>query len=262
MQLQQWTRRRSGHSTTFLGTNYLVAAASFGEIVSDLYTNNLIGQFSGDDEVTAWLVCHWENEELQRGRDLKRYVQFAWPDFDWDRAYRSFFAEYSACCRPEALESTRALEMASRCVVEMGTASYYRTLRRSSPDPVLCRLAGLICEDEVQHYKHFYRYFVRYRQNEAPGRARVLLALWRRLKMIRDDDGFVAFKHIYSARFPGPPVDTAIHRAMLDCCRRMAGRHFPYQMSAKMLLKPLDLTPSTQRIAQLTVETLCRYLVA
>jgi hypothetical protein len=241
---------------------YLVAAASFVEIVSDLYTSNLTGKFSGDDEVTAWLVRHWENEELQHGRALKRYVQFAWPDFDWDRTYRSFFAEYSTSCRLEALESTRALEMASRCVVEMGTASYYRTLSRLSPDPVLRRLAGHICEDEVRHYKHFYRYFVRYRQSEDPGRVRVLQALWRRLKMIRDDDGFVVFKHLYLARLPGPPVDTAIYRAMLERCRRMAGRHFPHQMSAKMLLKPLGLAPATQRIAQSTVETLCRYLVA
>jgi hypothetical protein len=224
--------------------------------------SNLTSQFSGDDEVTAWLVRYWEREELQHGKALEKYVRFAWPDFDWDRTYRAFFAEYSPSCRPETLESTRALEMASRCVVEMGTASYYRTLSRLSPDLVLQRLAAFICEDEVRHYKHFYRYFVRYRQSEEPGRARVLLALWRRLKMIRDDDGFVAFKHIYSARHPDEAVDAGVYHAMRERCRRMAGRHFPHQMSAKMLLKPLDLAPATHRLAQSTVETLCRYLVA
>src|SRR5579885_2521409 len=74
---------------------YLVTAASFIEITTDLYTRNLIEYFSGDPEVTAWLAEHWEHEELQHGQALKRYVQAAWPQFDWESAYRSFFAEYS-----------------------------------------------------------------------------------------------------------------------------------------------------------------------
>lgn len=241
---------------------YLIAAASFVETASDLYTSNLTRQFTGDAEVTGWLAGHWEKEELQHGAALKRYVQCAWPDFDWDRTYAAFFPEYSATCRLDALEATRALEMASRCVVEMGTASYYRTLSRSSADPVLCRLAGHICEDEVRHYKHFYRYFVRYRDAEDTGRARVLLALWRRLKMIRDDDGFLVFRHIHAARNPSLSVDAGIYADMRGRCRGLIGEHFPHEMTAKMLLKPLGLAPPAQRLAQTTVQTLCRYLVA
>ena len=36
--------------------------------------------------------------------------------------------------------------MASRCVVEMGTASYYTTLSRASPEPVLSLLTRRIVE--------------------------------------------------------------------------------------------------------------------
>src|SRR5271166_3183311 len=185
---------------------YLLASASLMESGTDLYTENLIDYFADDEEVTSWLENYWLPEELQHGQALRRYVELAWPGFDWEPARRRFVEEFRPYC-DISLESIRALEMASRCVVEMGTASYYRTLSRLSPDPVLRRLAGHICEDEVRHYKHFYRYFVRYRQSEDPGRVRVLQALWRRLKMIRDDDGFVVFKHLYLARLPGPPVD-------------------------------------------------------
>ena len=43
---------------------YLVVSASFIESGSDLYTQNLIDFFQGDDEVTDWLSNHWEKEEL------------------------------------------------------------------------------------------------------------------------------------------------------------------------------------------------------
>jgi hypothetical protein len=53
--------------------------------------------YRGDDEVTAWLSQEWEPEELRHGAALRRYVETAWPEFDWNAAYRAFFAEYSRC---------------------------------------------------------------------------------------------------------------------------------------------------------------------
>ena len=79
----------------------------------------------------------WEIEERQHGAALKRYVQTAWPDFDWEAAYRNFFADYSRLCTIEQLAGTRALEMAARCVVETGTATFYRMLSQTSDEPVL-----------------------------------------------------------------------------------------------------------------------------
>ena len=72
----------------------LLACASFIEITSDLYTANLAEYFRDDAQVVEWLRHHWEPEELQHGAALRRYVQTAWPQFDWDRAYQGFYAEY------------------------------------------------------------------------------------------------------------------------------------------------------------------------
>jgi len=240
----------------------MVASASFIEIATDLYVRNLLEHFGREGEVGIWLSQHWEHEELQHGRALKRYVQLAWPDFNWDKVQRSFFEEYARTCKAEVLEPTRALEMASRCVVEVGTAGYYTALSRFSPEPVLRILARHIAEDEVRHYKHFYRYFCQYREAESPGRARVMLALWRRMKMIQDEDGFVAFKHIYAARHAGKRPTRGLYRKVRRRCRDIVGSHFPHAMSVKMLLKPLALAPSTQRMAQSTLEALARRLVA
>ena len=148
---------------------YLIASASLMESGTDLYTANLIDYFAGDDEVTSWLERYWLPEELQHGRALRRYVEAAWPDFPWAVVRERFVEEFRPFC-DEALERARGLEMASRCVVEMGTASFYTSLSRASPDPVLALLTRRIAEDEVRHYKHFYRYFRRYQLAEPESR--------------------------------------------------------------------------------------------
>src|SRR5436190_14157593 len=133
----------------------IVASASFIEITSDRYTRTLVEFFAGDGEVAEWLERHWQSEELQHGAALKRYVEAAWPDFDWAEGYRIFLGEYGPTCTVDRLAGTRALEMASRCVIETGTATFYRALANLSREPVLRRLAGEISADEVRHYKHF-----------------------------------------------------------------------------------------------------------
>jgi hypothetical protein len=225
---------------------YLVASASLMESATDLYTENLIEFFAGDEEVTSWLEHYWLPEELQHGRALRRYVEAAWPEFAWERAFRRFVEEFRPFC-DAALESARSLEMASRCVVEMGTASYYTTLSRASPEPVLSLLARRIVEDEVRHYKHFYRFFRKYRDAESPSRAAVVPALWRRLRMSGGDDSFIVLKHVYGARYPGAPFDTGVYRNLRRECCDLVRDHLPHEMSVRMLLKPLALGPRTQR---------------
>ena len=123
---------------------YLVAGASFVEATTDLYTQNLIDYFSADGEITGWLKAHWLPEELQHGKALRHYVRLVWPDFDWDGTYEGFLPEFTAQCEEDGVEPTRTREMASRCIVEMGTASFYRTLSRMTDEPVLTELARRI----------------------------------------------------------------------------------------------------------------------
>ena len=242
------------------GFFYLVAAASLMESATELYTENLIEYFADDEEVTSWLVKYWLPEELQHGEALRRYVQIAWPEFDWEPARRRFVEEFRPFC-DTALELTRSLEMASRCVVETGTASYYRTLSRASPDPVLAMLTRRISEDEVRHYKHFYRYFRKYRDVEAPRRAAILPALWRRLKMTGGDDSFIVLKHVHAAHHPGELFDIGVYRRVRRECRQLVRNHFPHQMSVQMLLKPLGLGPRTQRLTLPVATAVARRVV-
>src|SRR5262249_40663244 len=149
---------------------FLAATASFIEITSDIYTGNLVRHFADDEEVSGWLANHWEPEELQHGAALREYVRRVWPDFDWDHHYAAFKSEYTQLCKPEQLLPERTLEMASRCVVEMGTSCYYTSLHHASNEPVLAAITRNIYEDEIGHYKYFYRYFRRYRERERTSR--------------------------------------------------------------------------------------------
>jgi hypothetical protein len=239
---------------------YLLAAASFVEITSDLYTKNLIEFFQGDAEIENWLANFWELEEVQHGTALKRYVQAVWPEFDWEDAYRGFFEEYGRACTMDALAENHALEMVARCVVETGTSSFYRTLSDASPEPVLKQITANISSDEVRHYKHFYRYFLDYKDRERPGRVAILRQLWKRGTDVKAEDAYIAFKHVFRVRNPGEAFTQEAYDEFRASFRRIGRTLFPYEMAVKMILKPLDLSPPVGRFVQPAVETTARFL--
>ncbi len=239
----------------------LVASASFVEITSDLYTRNLIEYFRDDPELVDWLAHRWEPEELQHGAALKRYVETVWPRFEWKRAYAGFFAEYSRCCSFENLAPTRALEMVARCVVETGTASFYRMLAEAAPEPILREIASNIAADEVRHYKNFYYFFRRYRESENPGRAAVLRTLWDRAQEVDAEDAYFAFKHVFLASKPDAEFRPADYDAFRGGVRRMSREHFPCGMALKMFLKPLGLAPAIGRVVLPPATAATRFLL-
>lgn len=239
---------------------YIITSASFIEITSDLYTRNLIEFYHGDDQIADWLANYWEQEEVQHGVALKRYVQAAWPEFDWETAYRGFFDEYSRVCNLESLAENRSLEMVARCVVETGTSSFYRTLADASPDAVLKEIASHISTDEVRHYKYFYHYFLHYRDRERPSRFQILRQLWRRGAGVKAEDAYIAFKHAFLVRNPGAVFTEEEYDKFRASFRRIGRKAFPYEMAVKMILKPLDLSPPVGRVAQPALEYTTRYL--
>jgi hypothetical protein len=241
---------------------YMLVSASFLEITSELYAGNLLELFRDDAEISGWLSKEWQSEELRHGAALRGYVQQAWPDFDWDAAYRSFFAEFTQHCTPDELAPTPALELVARCVIETGTASFYRMLSEASPEPVLKQLAAAISADEVRHYKHFYRHLARYRRRGDPGRIAVLRTLLARVGEIDAEDGFYAFKHVYRADNPGAPFSRATYTAFRGELRALARDHFPHRMATKMLLKPLELSPPVSRVVFPAVAWATRLLCA
>lgn len=239
---------------------YLVTCASFVESGSDLYTHNLLDFFSDNAEISHWLRDHWEVEELQHGRALRAYVEQVWPEFPWQRAYDSFLEEYATYCKVELLEPTRALEMVARCVVETGTATYYRALSRSVTEPVLRDLATRISNDEVNHYKHFYRYFREFRQSEGISRSRVLGTLSRRTLEMRNEDADCAIRHVLKFRSPARADDSAYLRELSARMNATVRTNLTPDMTLKMIMRPLELPAKVQSWVQYPIRQLMQHV--
>ena len=229
---------------------YILTAASFVEIAADLYTDNLVEYFSGDEEAVKWLDNKWKIEEVGHGQVLRDYVRHVWPEFDWDSAYASFFEDYSRLCTVEEFESTRGLEMVARCVVETGTATFYQAVAELADEPVLIGIANRIRAQEINHYKHFFRLFRKYRETEAPSRLQIALALRRRIFEARQDDAECALWHAYLQRNPDAQADKAQFEQLEKAIAEEVKYHYPIEMAAKMLLRPLRLPGSVNRIIE------------
>jgi len=225
---------------------YLVTCASFVESGSDLYTQNLVDYYGDEPEISSWLREQWEVEELQHGEALRAYVAYVWPEFDWQAAYANFLNEYTSYCKVELLEPSKGLEMVARCVVEAGTATFYSALSRSTSEPVLKDLASRIAKDEVNHYKHFFRYFRRFRQNEGLRRHRIFGALRRRTMDMKNEDAACSLRHVLSTRSPAHAGDQAMLQSIHSQMNITIRSHLSADMTIKMIMRPLDLPPAVQ----------------
>jgi rubrerythrin len=227
---------------------FMLTTAAFVEIASDVYTRNLSGYYANDPDVLAWLNQSWEQEEIQHGRALRDYVRAVWPELDWDGANAAFFEEYSARCTLDEFEPSQALEMAARCVVETGTASYYRMLYDYTDEPVLKRIVGNIGTDEVRHYSYFLRFFGKCADRDLPTRWQVARAVARRVAEAGDDDALIAFRHAFRMRYPQRAFEQREYDAYRAKLRGIMRRHLPAEMAVKMLLKPVRLPARVQRL--------------
>lgn len=235
-----------------------LASASFVEILAEKYGGNLIAHFAGDAEVTEWLHNAWKVEEVQHGQALKAYVQAVWPEFDWEAAYAGFREEYGALCTIEQLEPQPALELVARCVVETGTATFYRAMQDYVREPVLRGLLDRIKSDEVAHYAHFRRYFERCNATERHGVLPVVATIWRRVREVRGEDAYIAFRHVQTARHPGRAFQPEEWQRYNQTVKRLARRHYSYSMVVKMLIKPIPMPEPLKRLLQWPLTGLVR----
>jgi hypothetical protein len=228
---------------------YLIASASFMKVASNVDVVKLVNNFPGDDELTKWLKMHWKREEIQHGQMLRHYIQSVWPKFDWDSVYHFFLVEYAPSHLFSAPEQSLSLELASRYVMEVCAAGFYAAIGNLTRDPVLKLLAQQIQADEVRHYEHFYRHFVRYSENENINRTRVFGALIKQLRSHEGADSLVALKYIYGACHPTEPFDMDMYRNMRSQCRQYFLPRFPRKASAHRLLEPLKLGAVSAQLA-------------
>ncbi len=218
----------------------IVKAASLVEYNGGAYAHHLCRVFY-DDPVFQSDARRWGEEEIQHGKVLGRWAELADFGFDFEAAFRRFQAGYQVdfdCA--VSRRGSRAGEMVARCMVEVGTSSYYTALREAAREPVLQEICRNIAADEIRHYKLFYNNLTRCLERERLGICGRLRVATRRITESEDDELAYAY---YAANETAQPYDRR------RCSRAYAQRAFALYRrhhvahGVPMILKAVGLNP-------------------
>jgi hypothetical protein len=154
----------------------IVKAASLVEQNGGAYAHHLCRIFDDDPDFQQ-AARRWGNEEIQHGRALARWAALADPSYNFAAAFDRFQEGYQVDFDSDiSRRGSRSGEMIARCMVEVGTSSYYSALRDGVLEPVLKEICRNIAADEIRHYKLFYKNLGRCLERDQVG-------LWQRLRI-------------------------------------------------------------------------------
>lgn len=166
----------------------VVKAASMVEYNGGDYAAYLCNVFPDDPPFQA-AARAWAEEEVQHGQALARWAELADAGFDFQDAFRRFTEGYSLPVgATQSVRGSRTGELVARCIVEVGTSSYYAALGSTAQEPVLKAICKHIAADELRHYKLFYTHLKRYLEKENVGRWKRLLVALSRINETEDDE--------------------------------------------------------------------------
>ena len=234
----------------------IVKAASLVEHNGGVYGEYLNNVFYDDSEFQQ-AATRWGAEEVQHGKALARWAKLADPSFDFDQRFADFSAKITLPTSAEqSVRGSRCGELVARCMVEVGTSSYYTALREATEEPVLREICRNIARDEIRHYKLFYTHMVRYREIEKLGvfgRIRVGIS---RISESEDDELGYAY---HAANTNGEPYDRK------SCVRAYMSRAYGFyrphhvERGITLILKAVGIKPPA-KIANWVARLACRFL--
>ena len=227
----------------------LMKAAALVEYNGNDYATYLCNVFPDDQEFQAETV-RWAKEETQHGAALGRWCELADPDFSLSDAFSRFTECYSIPVDSESsVRGSRSGELVARCIVEVGTSSYYGSLGDSIEEPVLKQICANIAADELRHYKLFYSYLRRYLEKEKISKVKRLVISLGRFKEIEDDELAYAY---YAANAPaGAAYDRKTWGR--EYINRSARYYSQYrvQRGAAMIAKAAGINPQLKIVPML-----------
>jgi len=147
-----------------------------------------------DDPDFQQAADNWAVEEVQHGDALGKWSMLADPAWDYEAAFARYRSGYQLPLDAEAsIRGSRTGELIARCMVEIGTSSYYTALADATKEPVLQIICRQIAADEFRHFKLFYDHMRRYLGRENIGLLRRLRIAAGRVTESEDDELAFAF---------------------------------------------------------------------
>jgi hypothetical protein len=222
----------------------IVKAASMVEYNGGDYAAYLCNVFP-DDAAFQAAARSWAKEEVQHGAALARWAKLADASFDFDDSFGRFRSGYRIPVEAsDSIRGSRSGELVARCIVEVGTSSYYASIGATAEEPVLREICRRIAADELRHYRLFYTHLRRYLEHEGIGRWKRLAVALGRIGESEDDELAYAFYVANEDR--GTPYSRKAHgRAYMK--RAFACYRLPQvQRAVAMIFKAAGLDPQSR----------------
>jgi rubrerythrin len=205
------------------------------------YAAYLNGVFEDDPDFRQ-AADNWAVEEVQHGDALGRWAMLADPDWDYPTAFERYREGFRIDTAAHAsIRGSRAGELIARCMVEIGTSSFYSAVADGSGEPVLAQICRQIAADEFRHFKLFYDHLRRYLARENLNFLQRLRIAASRISESEDDELAFAF-HCAN----DPPGKTYSHE---DCLAAYLSRAMTFyrfghiERGMGMIFKAVGLPP-------------------
>jgi hypothetical protein len=199
----------------------------------------------------------WGEEETQHGNVLGRYASMADSRSDFESALSRFRAGFRIPLNADhSVRGSRTGEMVARCMVEIGTSSFYSAVADSAGEPLLRSICRRIASDEFNHYTLFLRHQRRFLEQEGVSRFRRLGTGVARILEVDDDE--LAYANHCGNALP-EPYD---RKAAIAAYTRKAARFYDRKhtaRAARMFLKATGVSPQS-RICDLADAILWRHV--
>ena len=219
----------------------IVKAASMVEFNADDYRVYLQNVFQ-DDERVCRALTQWSLEEIQHGQALAHWAELVDPGFDFRQSFDRFVANYNIPIEVEqSVRGSRVGELVARCMVEIGTSSFYSALADATEEPVLSDICRRISEDEIAHYHLFHTCMRRYLKIETLPLIERFRVAFERAAEAEDDELARAY---WAANRPDEPFDRRSNS--VDYARATLKYYKPSHIAraVEMIFGTLGLNPS------------------
>lgn len=180
----------------------IIKAGSVVEHNGADYGQYLKGVFKGDPlfekEINSWAA-----DEIKHGAVLAQWVKMADPSYNFDERFKAYVEGFPINVHAqESIRGSRGAELLTRCMVEIGTSSFYTAVKDATDEPLLKHICAKIAADELRHYKLFYTHYKRYqKQEKIPLQKRLAIALGR---LVENEDDELAFAYYTANRETAP----------------------------------------------------------
>ena len=224
----------------------IAKAAAMVEYNAADYVAYLENVFADDPDFTE-AARAWGLEEVQHGQALSKWAALADPEFDFDQRFgefrRGFRLDLDAT---DSVRGSRAGELIARCMVEVGTSSYYSALGDGTDEPVLRAVCRKIASDELRHYKLFYDHLKRYVTRENLSTLRRVRVALGRIMETEDDELSYAYFAANANYAGGEAYDRKLHNGeyMRRAFAYYRDPHIDRGMA--MIFKAVGLRPHTR----------------